>query len=134
MRHARTKASRRRRFRPFLCQDLDLRPALRTSHAFVKVGRGFSVGEIALRLFTTEANGYQRLSRARERLREVPPDFQTPPRPAMRTRLPDVHAVLYLLFNEGYLPVHADQAIRRELCDEGIRQRENRRQSAKVEQ
>jgi RNA polymerase sigma-70 factor (ECF subfamily) len=32
-----------------------------------------------------------------------------------------VHAVLYLLFNEGYLSAHAEQAIRRELCDEAIR-------------
>jgi predicted RNA polymerase sigma factor len=35
--------------------------------------------------------------------------------------LPTVHAVLYLLFNEGYLSAHAEQAIRRELCDEAIR-------------
>jgi RNA polymerase sigma-70 factor (ECF subfamily) len=32
-----------------------------------------------------------------------------------------VHAVLYLLFNEGYLSAHAEEAIRRELCDEAIR-------------
>ena len=29
--------------------------------------------------------------------------------------------MLYLLFNEGYLSAHAEQAIRRELCDEAIR-------------
>jgi predicted RNA polymerase sigma factor len=29
-----------------------------------------------------------------------------------------VHAVLYLLFNEGYLSAHPRHAIRRELCDE----------------
>jgi predicted RNA polymerase sigma factor len=32
-----------------------------------------------------------------------------------------VQAVLYLLFNEGYLAAHAQEAIRRELCDEAIR-------------
>ena len=32
-----------------------------------------------------------------------------------------MHAVLYLLFNEGYLSAHAEQAIRRELCDEAVR-------------
>ena len=32
-----------------------------------------------------------------------------------------MHGVIYLLFNEGYLSAHADQAIRRELCDEAIR-------------
>ena len=34
---------------------------------------GFDVREIALRLFTSEANVYKRLGRARSRLRELPP-------------------------------------------------------------
>src|SRR5207302_2353727 len=75
----------------------------------------------ALRLFTTEANVHKRLARARDRLRETPPDVQTPPLETLRSRLPSVRAVLYLLFNEGYLSAHAEQAIRRELCDEAVR-------------
>lgn len=82
---------------------------------------GFSTGEIALRLFTTEANVHKRLGRARGRLREVPPDVETPPLETLQSRLPSVHEVLYLLFNEGYLSAHAGVAIRRELCDEAIR-------------
>jgi RNA polymerase sigma-70 factor (ECF subfamily) len=82
---------------------------------------GFSAAEIALRLFTTEANVHKRLARARDRLREAPPDVQTPPLETLRSRLPSVRAVLYLLFNEGYLSAHAEQAIRRELCDEAVR-------------
>jgi len=82
---------------------------------------GFSTAEIALRLFTTEANVRKRLGRARDRLREAPPDMETPPPEELRSRLPSVHAVLYLLFNEGYLSAHAERAIRRELCDEAIR-------------
>jgi len=82
---------------------------------------GFSAAEIALRLFTTEANVHKRLARARDRLRETPPDVQTPPLETLRSRLPSVRAVLYLLFNEGYLSAHAEQAIRRELCDEAVR-------------
>jgi RNA polymerase sigma-70 factor (ECF subfamily) len=82
---------------------------------------GFSVREIALRLFTTEANVYKRLARAKDRLRETPVDLETPPLDTLRSRLPSVHAVLYLLFNEGYLSAHEEQAIRRELCDEAIR-------------
>src|SRR5262245_5079272 len=62
---------------------------------------GFSVPEIALRLFTSDANVYKRFARARQRLREVAPDVDTPPFEALRSRLPAVHAVLYLLFNEG---------------------------------
>lgn len=82
---------------------------------------GFSTAEIALRLFFTEANVHKRLARARERLRETPPETQTPPLDALRSRLPGVHEVLDLLFNEGYLSAGEEQAIRRELCDEAIR-------------
>ena len=82
---------------------------------------GFSTAEIALRLFTSEANVHKRLGRARDRLRQAPPDVETPPLEKLRSRLPGVHSVLYLLFNEGYLSLHAEQAIRRELCDEAVR-------------
>ncbi len=82
---------------------------------------GFSTAEIALRLFTSEANVHKRLGRARERLRENSPDMETPPLETLRVRLPGVHDVLYLLFNEGYLSAHPEQAIRRELCDEAVR-------------
>lgn len=82
---------------------------------------GFSVGEIALRLFTSEANVYKRLARARDRLREASSDLETPPTEMLKSRLPSVYAVVYLLFNEGYLSAQAEEAIRRELCDEAIR-------------
>jgi len=82
---------------------------------------GFSIGEIAFRLFTTEANVYKRLARARERLRQSDVDTQTPPLESLRSRLPSVHAVVYLLFNEGYLSIDAEHAIRAELCEEAIR-------------
>jgi RNA polymerase sigma factor (sigma-70 family) len=82
---------------------------------------GFSTAEIALRLFTSEANVHKRLARARERLREAQPDTQTPPLETLRSRLTSVHEVLYLLFNEGYLSAHAGEAVRRGLCEEAIR-------------
>jgi RNA polymerase sigma factor (sigma-70 family) len=82
---------------------------------------GFGTAEIALRLFTTEENVYKRLARARDRLRKGDGDLGTPPLDALKSRLPSVHTVLYLLFNEGYLSANAELAIRRELCDEAIR-------------
>jgi RNA polymerase sigma-70 factor (ECF subfamily) len=82
---------------------------------------GFSTGEIAFRLFTSEANVHKRLARARDRLRDIDVDTQTPPLESLRSRLPSVHAVIYLLFNEGYLSTNAEHAIRAELCDEAIR-------------
>ena len=61
------------------------------------------------------------LARARERLRQGEIETQTPPLESLRSRLPSVHAVIYLLFNEGYLSTHAEHAIRAELCEEAIR-------------
>jgi RNA polymerase sigma factor (sigma-70 family) len=82
---------------------------------------GFSVFEIALRLFTSEANVYKRYARARDRLRQLAPELETPPLDALKSRLPAVQGVLYLLFNEGYLSSGNEEAIRRELCDEAVR-------------
>jgi RNA polymerase sigma factor (sigma-70 family) len=104
----------------FVCCDERIPPESRLVLA-LKTLCGFSIGEIALRLFTTEANVYKRLARARERLREGELDTQTPPLDSLRSRLSGVHAVIYLLFNEGYLSTHAEQAIRAELCEEAIR-------------
>jgi RNA polymerase sigma factor (sigma-70 family) len=82
---------------------------------------GFGTGEIALRMFSSEANVQKRLQRARDRLRELDPGTDTPPVETLRSRLPSVLEVLYLLFNEGYLSAHPDEAIRRELCEEAVR-------------
>jgi RNA polymerase sigma factor (sigma-70 family) len=82
---------------------------------------GFDIREIALRLFTSEANVYKRLGRARSRLRKHPPPAADLSGEQYRSRLPAVNKILYLLFTEGYLSSHAEMAIRRELCDEAIR-------------
>jgi RNA polymerase sigma factor (sigma-70 family) len=96
---------------------------------------GFSVREIALRLFTSEANVYKRLARARNQLQSAdwgqgalgdaaegaPPREEDLSDAQYSSRLPALHKVLYLLFTEGYLSGHADVAVRRELCNEAIR-------------
>jgi RNA polymerase sigma factor (sigma-70 family) len=81
---------------------------------------GFDVSEIAERLFTTEANVYKRLGRARKRLRELPFEPNQLTVEQLSSRLPAVQTVLYLIFTEGYLS-HAEPAVRRELCDEATR-------------
>jgi RNA polymerase sigma factor (sigma-70 family) len=82
---------------------------------------GFDVAEIAQRLFTTEANVYKRLGRARARLRETQLLIDEVSVEQLSSRLPTVQAILYTLFTEGYLSSHAEDAIRRELCDEARR-------------
>jgi RNA polymerase sigma-70 factor (ECF subfamily) len=104
----------------FVCCDQEIPPESRLVLA-LKTLCGFSASEIAFRLFTTEANIYKRLARARERLRQNEVDLETPPLESLRARLPSVCSVVYLLFNEGYLSTHADSAIRAELCEEAIR-------------
>jgi len=82
---------------------------------------GFGIREIALRLFTSEANVYKRLGRARSRLRKYPPRLEELTGEQFSSRLPAVNKILYVLFTEGYLSSHTEMAIRRELCDEAIR-------------
>jgi predicted RNA polymerase sigma factor len=82
---------------------------------------GFDIRELAYRLFTSEANVYKRLGRARSRLRELASRTAELSAGQYSSRLPAVHKILYLLFTEGYLSSHAETAIRRELCKEAIR-------------
>ena len=86
----------------FVCCDEAIPPASRLVLA-LKTLCGFSVGEIAFRLFTTEANIYKRLARARQRLQLTELHTQTPALDTLRSRLPSVHSIIYLLFNEGWL-------------------------------
>ena len=82
---------------------------------------GFSTAEIARALLTTEANVQKRIERARDRLRELDVDFDTPAAAQLRARLDAVLAVVYLLFSQGCYVTHDDMPIRRDLCDEARR-------------
>jgi RNA polymerase sigma-70 factor (ECF subfamily) len=104
----------------FVCCD-DAIPVESQLVIALKTLCGFDVREIAERLFTTEANVYKRLGRARNRLRELPFEPDDLSSEQLSSRLPAVRSILYLLFTEGYLSSHADGAIRRELCDEAKR-------------
>lgn len=82
---------------------------------------GFSVREIALRLFASEVNVYKRFARARSRLKAVRLCTGAVTAEQYSSRLSAVQKILYLMFTEGYLSSHAEMALRRELCDEAIR-------------
>lgn len=104
----------------FVCCDESIPPESQLVLA-LKTLCGFDVREISYRLFTTEANVYKRLARARDRLRQHPPRDGELSAARIASRLPSVNRILYVLFTEGYLSAHAEIAIRRELCDEAIR-------------
>jgi RNA polymerase sigma factor (sigma-70 family) len=99
----------------FVCAD----PAIPAESQLVlalKTLCGFSIGEIALRLFQSEDAVNKRLQRARLRLREHAEVQSIDPE-----RVLGVLHMLYLLFNEGYSSAQPDRLIRRELCDEALR-------------
>ncbi|MEO0973135.1 MAG: sigma-70 family RNA polymerase sigma factor [Pseudomonadota bacterium] len=104
----------------FVCCDQSVPEQSRLVMA-LKTLCGFSVGEIATRLFVSEANVYKRLARARSKLRERAAALDALSNDDFVERLGSVHAVLYLVFTEGYFSSHATLAIRRELCDDAIR-------------
>jgi RNA polymerase sigma-70 factor (ECF subfamily) len=104
----------------FVCCD-DAIPVETQLVLALKTLCGFEVREIADRLFTSEANVYNRLARARERLRALPLELAELSTEQLVSRLPAVQSIVYLLFTEGHLSSHAEAAIRRELCDEAKR-------------
>lgn len=82
---------------------------------------GFSVEEIALRLFQSHDAIYKRLQRARAALRECVAGSEPAGIEELASRLPVVLEILYLLFTEGYSSAQPDKLIRYELCEEAIR-------------
>ena len=80
---------------------------------------GLSTAEIAAAFLVPVPTMAQRLSRAKRQLRERAVRFEVPPPHEYADRLPAVLAVIYLVFNEGYLS-SGRSAQRRELAREGV--------------
>jgi RNA polymerase sigma-70 factor (ECF subfamily) len=82
---------------------------------------GFSVQEIASAFLSNEATIEKRLQRARKYFREHHVKLEPPTGPALRARITNVLATLYLLFNEGYKRSHSDGLVQRDLLLEALR-------------
>src|SRR5437773_4445383 len=104
----------------FACCHPLLPPEAQTALA-LKTLCGFGVGEIAKAFLTSEAAIAKRLTRARQRIRELHIPFEIPAGDELSNRLDGVLQTLYLLFNEGYKASSGDRLIREELCQEAIR-------------
>ncbi len=87
----------------------------------LKTASGFGVAEIARALLTNEATIKKRLYRAKQFLKENNTVLEIPGGAALHQRLETVYTVLYLLFNEGYNSLKADELIRRDVCAEAMR-------------
>jgi predicted RNA polymerase sigma factor len=82
---------------------------------------GLSTQEIAGAFFVPESTMAQRITRAKQRIREVGATFSLPPPEEIEDRLRAVQHVLYLIFNEGYTTSCGPDINRIELTREAIR-------------
>jgi RNA polymerase sigma-70 factor, ECF subfamily len=82
---------------------------------------GLTTAEIARAFLVPEPTIYQRLTRAKKKIREAGIPYRVPPAHLLPERLNAVLAVVYLLFNEGYAASAAADLVRQNLSAEAIR-------------
>jgi RNA polymerase sigma factor (sigma-70 family) len=104
----------------FLCCHPSLTPVSQVALTLRAVG-GLTTAEIARALLVPEATVGQRISRAKQRIRDAGADFGMPPATEFPARLSAVLHVLYLIFNEGHTASSGTQLNRVELIAEAIR-------------
>ena len=81
---------------------------------------GLTTAEIAAAFLASEPAMAQRLSRARKALRDTRSAVSVPDPDQLRDRLDEVLAVIYLVFNEGYLASAGRTPARRDLAAQAV--------------
>ena len=103
-----------------LCCHPALTPPSQVALTLRAVG-GLTTAEIASAFFVPEATMAQRVSRAKQRIREAGATFSMPPADEIDGRLRAVLHVMYLIFNEGSTTSSGVRISRTELTREAIR-------------
>jgi RNA polymerase sigma factor (sigma-70 family) len=104
----------------FMCCHPALTPSSAIALTLRAVG-GLTTAEIASAFLVPETTMAQRISRAKQTIRESGIPFQLPNGEERETRLRSVLHVLYLIFNEGYTATSGPHLRRADLSEEGIR-------------
>jgi RNA polymerase sigma-70 factor (ECF subfamily) len=103
----------------FTCCHPALAPEARVALTLRLLG-GLTVEEIARAFLVAETTMAQRITRAKAKIKKANIPFTVPEPDDLSERLDAVLAVLFLVFNEGYLS-GGEEPIRAELSDEAIR-------------
>ncbi|WP_166378579.1 RNA polymerase sigma factor [Catellatospora methionotrophica] len=105
----------------FTCCHPALAMEVRVALTLRMVG-GLTVAEIARAFLVQEAAMSRRITRAKTKIKDARIPYRVPSREDLPGRVGGVLAVLYLIFNEGYLSSDPDkEAVRGELTAEAIR-------------
>jgi RNA polymerase sigma factor (sigma-70 family) len=104
----------------FLCCHPALTPGSAIALTLRAVG-GLTTAEIARAFLVPEATMAQRISRAKQRIKNSEVPFRMPAADEWAERLRSVLQVLYLIFNEGYAASSGAHVVRSDLSGEAIR-------------
>lgn len=104
----------------FLSCHPTLTPESRAALTLRLVG-GLTTAEIARGFLVSESTMGQRISRAKKTLSEAHAELELPEGPERTERLDDVMAVIYSIFNEGYVATAGEEWMRPDLANEAIR-------------
>ena len=81
---------------------------------------GLTVAEIARAFLVQETTMARRITRAKVKIKAAHIPYRVPSAGDIRERLTGVLAVVYLIFNEGYLAGEGDDPVRADLTDQAI--------------